>query len=109
MRETVESGRQFWSSFRSLRETASETPEGKGGVSAISGFAFQFLVSLEAMVAAATERGRVRGVLETLSDLTISRGDLIEVTQVKLTLSSSATVKGIEELWKIHKLALAIT
>ena len=106
MQYTNDSGRQFWSSFRALRKVASNTPEGKGGVSAISGFAFQFLVSLEAMVATANEAEKVRVFLESLSDLTVSQGDRIEVTQVKLTLSSSATGKGIEELWKVHLLAL---
>ncbi|MEO9778993.1 MAG: hypothetical protein ABJH07_09495 [Sedimentitalea sp.] len=109
MDDTDDSGGQFWSSFRALREAISETPEGKGGVGAISGFAFQFLVSLEEMVANANEADRVRVFLESLSDLTVSRGDHIEVTQIKLTLSSSATGKGVEELWKIHQQASVLT
>ncbi len=109
MQETDDSGRKFWSLFQVLRKVASDTPEGKGGVSAISGFAFQFIVSLEAMIENANESDKVKVFLELLSDLVVARDGRIEVTQIKLTLSSSATGKGIEELWKVHQHALAQT
>jgi len=109
MNSEGKSGTEFWSSFRALREAVSNTPEGKGGIAALSGFSFQFLVSLEAMVAtSATDKAAIV-FLETLSDLAVVRDDQIEVTQIKLTLSSPAASRGIEELWRVDNLARSMT
>lgn len=109
MTNAADTGVEFWSAFRTLRDAASDTPEGRGGVASISGFAFQFLVSLDTMVQAAIHADKVGVFLESLSDLAVVRGGHIEVSQVKLTLSSVATGKGLEDLWKVHQLALATT
>lgn len=80
-----------------------QTDEGLGGRAALAGFEYQINKALLASI-----RARVAGgglvVMEALSDV-LSQDNGIVVAQLKLTLSSSAMLKGLKELWAIECLA----
>jgi hypothetical protein len=87
--------------------------QAKGGLLALSGFDYQFLLTLLKIVrqwkeASETERqdpNTAHKILaEAISDITES-GTFVTLTQVKQTLSDSAVSKALEELWKIFNLA----
>ena len=85
----------------------------QGGLLALSGFEYQFLLTLLKIVhlwKASTDGERqdletARKILaEAISDITESGRD-ITFTQVKRTLSASGLRSALEELWEIFKLA----
>jgi hypothetical protein len=100
---------ELWPQFRQLCELTSATNEGRGGIAALEGFSFQFLISLEAMVRASGGADPGSVFLETLSDVAERHGDHVVIAQVKRTLSSSTVGKALEDLWKIDRLARAHT
>ncbi|MDH7975134.1 hypothetical protein QH494_23360 [Sphingomonas sp. AR_OL41] len=99
-----------WGDFKKLCESWLDTPSGRGGTVALSGFLYQFLVSLDALVEKSTYDAAPAGVfLETLSDLTTVDDHCIIATQVKSTMSSAAVSSALRELWEINAKALAET
>jgi len=87
--------------------------QAKGGLLALSGFDYQFLLTLlkivrqwkEASGAERQDPNTAHKILaEAISDITES-GTFVTLTQVKQTLSDSAVSKALEELWKIFNLA----
>ncbi len=99
-----------WGDFKRLCESWLDTPSGRGGTIALSGFLYQFLVSLDALVEkSAHDTAPTKVFLETLSDLTTVDDHCIIATQVKSTMSSSAVSSALRELWAINAKALAET
>jgi hypothetical protein len=88
-----------------LCELASATKEGRGGIAALEGFSFQFLLSLDAMVRASSSGDHGSVFLETLSDIAEQQGQHVVVAQVKRTLSSATVDKALDDLWKVDCLA----
>ncbi|HYW18868.1 MAG TPA: ATP-binding protein [Nodularia sp. (in: cyanobacteria)] len=89
----------------------------KGGLLALSGFEYQFLLTLLKIVhrwkeASETERHKLDTahniVTEAISDITES-GLVITITQVKRTLSETLVREALEELWEIFNLASECT
>jgi len=86
--------------------------QAKGGLLALSGFDYQFLLTLLKIVRRKEASGAERQdpntahkiLAEAISDITES-GTFVTLTQVKQTLSDSAVSKALEELWKIFNLA----
>ena len=87
--------------------------QAQGGLLALSGFEYQFLLTLlkiiylwkESTDAERQDLGTARKVLtEAISDITES-GRNITFTQAKITLSTNGLRSALEELWKIFKLA----
>ncbi|MEG4818391.1 hypothetical protein [Microcoleus sp. K5-D4] len=87
--------------------------QAEGGLLALSGFDYQFLLTLlkivrqwkEASEAERQDPNTAHKILaEAISDITES-GTFVTLTQVKQTLSDSAVSKALEELWKIFNLA----
>jgi uncharacterized protein YjbI with pentapeptide repeats len=99
-----------WEEFKRLCNSWVSTPSGQGGTIALSGFLYQFLVSLDALVARYADVATPAGVfLETLSDLTTADERCIIATQVKSTMSSTAVSSALRELWAINSMALKET
>ena len=87
--------------------------QAEGGLLALSGFDYQFLLTLlkivrqwkEASEAERQDPNTAHKILaEAISDITES-GTFVTLTQVKQTLSESTVSKALEELWKIFNLA----
>lgn len=98
-----------------LRSAWQEThpKQAEGGLLALSGFDYQFLLTLlkivrqwkEASEAERKDPNTAHEILaEAISDIT-EAGTVVTLTQVKQTLSDSAVSKALEELWKIFNLA----
>ncbi len=91
----------------------SQSKRSDGGLQALSGFEYQFLLMLRKIVhqwkeASVIERenpNTAHNVLtEAISDITES-GEFVTLTQAKRTLSDSAVSKALEEFWEIFNLA----
>lgn len=98
-----------------LRSAWQEThpKQAEGGLLALSGFDYQFLLTLlkivrqwkKASEAERQDQNTAHKILaEAISDITES-GIVVTLTQVKQTLSESTVSKALEELWKIFNLA----
>ena len=91
--------------------------QAEGGLLALSGFDYQFLLTLlkivrqwkEASEAERQDPNTAHKILaEAISDITES-GKVVTLTQVKRTLSGKAIREALEELWKIFNLASELT
>jgi hypothetical protein len=87
-------------SYLQLKEEWQSTPRGLGGLTAIKGFDFQFLLTIKKVIDSLPS-GRIV-TSESLSDISEFDTESILITQSKYCLSSAAVIHALDELWDIH-------
>lgn len=95
----------MWAEFDRLRRLWGARDEGLGGVAALVGFKYQLAAALLELARKAAALDRPRLFIEALSDIVSAEGGFLVVTQVKLSLHSTAFQKALKELWEIDALA----
>ena len=83
----------------------------EGGIRAIRGFRYQYLVGLQRAVAVWLKNPACEPLfsVEALSDIVIGTpGAHIEIAQAKRTGTNRSARHGLDELWTIHRLAAEV-
>lgn len=97
--------------LRRLRDAWSRDPRAEGGLQALAGFDYQFILFLWRLIEKWSQlpsgkRYRASIFTEYLSDIVDTEGaDAIVVAQVKTTQSSNGVKKALDELWEVYQLA----
>jgi hypothetical protein len=109
---TPDSPQGRWAAVKRLSDAwAARYPRREtGGLTALVGFRYQFLIVLRDTVRAwhqrtEADRRQPTVVTEALSDILDASGSAVLVTQVKHRQSSGAVRSALEELWLIDRLA----